>query len=792
MRVILKMVSALLFELILCLGNYCLAETINEKTISINSALSYLIVSQNGDGSWGSAEEEKIRTTSMVLNALESCGVSGLVYQRGINWLVNADAQIVDDLARQIIQLAPHGLTTNKQHQQLLESGLETESGLVWGAYNDHNYSALDTILALKALDSIGAHDENSFNSLMSLQKSAAVDTDQGRGWSYNDFQYIEQGVSHVVPTAQLLLMLQSKASSQLFTAKSDQFDVDGLDGKWNISDPVGDGSVVVENGSVELTVAAGVAHDVWKTTIDGLSIDQPITAIDFESKVKFDTIPSLPYQKQGLLLVQDADTYLRLALLHDGSKVRLSAFAFEGNSYKNKVNKIINAQLPFYMRIQRVDDLFTYSYSNDDVNWTVISTFSWQGYPSKLSVFASNAGTDPAEFTASVDFVEITANEALDTIAPTGFWGQQSDIDAAHWLSLQQQPNGSITDGVDGGAIETALAVYALGVAKELPNAVAQVQSAYDFGVEYLYGKQESNGSLGDDAFKTALFVRALQPGYLVQLDSDGDGIPNLVEVQLGTDPDLQDTEVFERGNGNNYHVSSSGDLYLELLLNETVLLQIDSGPGSMTIEEGGLPQGVSLNSANRTLTGTPSSLGEFGFNYSVIEQNGSKRIGVVLLSVVDSNSDTDGDGMPAYYEKSYSGVLDSLDSDDASVDSDLDGLTNFQEFQFGSNPTVADADGDGLNDYEEWLANSNPNMEDTDGDGMPDWWEVQNGLNAAVDDKDLDLDLDGLSNIDEMLAGLWANDPDFDDDGILDGEDSNPFFNQAILIPILHILLG
>jgi lysophospholipase L1-like esterase len=59
--------------------------------------------------------------------------------------------------------------------------------------------------------------------------------------------------------------------------------------------------------------------------------------------------------------------------------------------------------------------------------------------------------------------------------------------------------------------------------------------------------------------------------------------------------------------------------------------------------------------------------------------------------------------------------------------VDSDHDGIYDFAEARFGTNPLVADTDGDGLLDGEEvFTYGSSPLLTDSDGDGFPDYYEV------------------------------------------------------------------
>lgn len=90
----------------------------------------------------------------------------------------------------------------------------------------------------------------------------------------------------------------------------------------------------------------------------------------------------------------------------------------------------------------------------------------------------------------------------------------------------------------------------------------------------------------------------------------------------------------------------------------------------------------------------------------------------------------DSDGDGLPDFWELKYFGNLER----DGSGHFDADGLTDLQEYQLSSNPTSVD----------------------TDGDGMKDGWEVAHGFNL-IDPSDAsgDDDGDGWTNMEEFLAG-------------------------------------
>ena len=114
---------------------------------------------------------------------------------------------------------------------------------------------------------------------------------------------------------------------------------------------------------------------------------------------------------------------------------------------------------------------------------------------------------------------------------------------------------------------------------------------------------------------------------------------------------------------------------------------------------------------------------------------------------------SDTDGDGLPNYWEQNQG--LSDANPADAAQDLDQDNLSNLQEFALNTDPRLFDTDADGLSDSQETtthplqadtdgdgltdgaeLAQSpplNPNAIDSDGDGAPDSWEIATGFSAT-----------------------------------------------------------
>jgi hypothetical protein len=130
-------------------------------------------------------------------------------------------------------------------------------------------------------------------------------------------------------------------------------------------------------------------------------------------------------------------------------------------------------------------------------------------------------------------------------------------------------------------------------------------------------------------------------------------------------------------------------------------------------------------------------------------------------------AESDSDGDGLPAWFEWLLGTDPNDADSDDDSIhdgdeDPDSDGLSNRWELALGLNPLNADTDndgipdsdedfdGDGLTNAQELLGGTSPLTSDTDGDGVSDSQESADGTDP----------LDGRASL-YSTAGLRIHTP-------------------------------
>ncbi len=232
-----------------------------------------------------------------------------------------------------------------------------------------------------------------------------------------------------------------------------------------------------------------------------------------------------------------------------------------------------------------------------------------------------------------------------------------------------------------------------------------------------------------------------------VIGVDTDGDGLPDTVEIAIGTDPTNPDTDGdgvrdgIEVGPDFTRPMDTDGDGKIDALDTDddgdTLLTKDERGTGATPIDTDG--------------DGKPDYLDTDDDNDTVLT-----RI-EVGLKMNPRNPDTDGDGVLDGIEVGTDvtkpldtdgdGTIDALDTDD-------DGDTLLTKDELGSPAKPTDTDGDGKPDYLD---------PDDDNDTILTKKEVEDTAAAKVSN---DVDGDGKKN--------WL-DTDADGDGILDKDEPN-----------------
>ncbi|HEY6728357.1 MAG TPA: hypothetical protein VI197_30310 [Polyangiaceae bacterium] len=305
---------------------------------------------------------------------------------------------------------------------------------------------------------------------------------------------------------------------------------------------------------------------------------------------------------------------------------------------------------------------------------------------------------------------------------------------------------------------------------------------------------------------------------------DSDDDGLTDATETDLGSDPNDADTDDdgLVDGDEPEPEVDSDGDGLINVLDpdsdNDGILDGTEVGTAcdhpqtDATVCRPSAPEPNPTDPLDSDTDDGGTSDGSEDSNLNGANDAGETDPGAGNGADDAGNADSDDDGLSDELEETLGSDPNDADSDDdgvpdgdepnPSLDSDKDGLINvldpdsdddglFDGTEMGlgcDDPSTDVGRGRCIEDADDSTITS-PLIPDTDGGGVRDGSEDTN-LNGAVDDGEtdptagngddddsvVDTDADGLSDDFEDTVGSDPNDADSDDDGLLDGEEANP----------------
>ncbi|MFO0563274.1 MAG: hypothetical protein U0269_34950 [Polyangiales bacterium] len=257
---------------------------------------------------------------------------------------------------------------------------------------------------------------------------------------------------------------------------------------------------------------------------------------------------------------------------------------------------------------------------------------------------------------------------------------------------------------------------------------------------------------------------------GTCRQLDTDMDGIPDLVETAIGTNPMSADSDMDGVPDGREVG-AGPGFMPLDTDMDATIdaLDPDDDGDGLLTSAE--LGAGGFANPQNSDAM-VPAGQGTSDTRPDYLDP------------------DDDGDSIPTSVERALAGMTPDMDMDmlPAWLDRDSDGDTVFDVIEAGAMPaTPVDTDMDTARDFldvdsdndcvrdsdarEAGAARTNPAIPAMNANANCAAPTPVCNTTAGVCVADVDTDMDGIPNLDEVRIGSDPNNPDTDGDGLRDG---------------------
>lgn len=277
--------------------------------------------------------------------------------------------------------------------------------------------------------------------------------------------------------------------------------------------------------------------------------------------------------------------------------------------------------------------------------------------------------------------------------------------------------------------------------------------------------------------------------------IDSDSDGLGDDEETKLGTNPHLADSDQDgipdneEVGSNISLPLDTDGDGTIDALdidddgdgLSTSIELKIGTNPLLADTDQDGFSDSEEVGRHPKRPLDTDGD----GINNALDtddDDDGILTHEEILLGTNFLLVDSDGDGLSDSIEIGESiehpldsdndGIIDALDANDNNNDQDHDGLTDQTEALINTDPNNPDTDGDGIGDAEEVGRNTRSPL-DSDLDGIIDALDT-------IDDSDSDGD--GLSDSLEKKLGSNPNKIDSDNDGINDRLEVGNNFNKPL----------
>jgi hypothetical protein len=209
----------------------------------------------------------------------------------------------------------------------------------------------------------------------------------------------------------------------------SDNFDEPALNTDvWSFVNPAGDGVVTMNGTGVMLNLPSGKQHDVYTPGNTAVRLMQPISNVDFDVQIRFQSAVELGNQDEGILVQQDGTHLLTFDTYSDGTVTRLFAVVIQGSNvqvFSNIILTLPNPAAPLWLDLRRTGNTWIGTWSTDGINFNAGANFSATLNVTAVGPYAGNANANPSNspaFTATIDYFFNTASPVPNASGPPPF----------------------------------------------------------------------------------------------------------------------------------------------------------------------------------------------------------------------------------------------------------------------------------------------------------------------------------------------------------------------------------
>jgi len=191
----------------------------------------------------------------------------------------------------------------------------------------------------------------------------------------------------------------------------------------WRFVDPRGDCTQTMTGTHAEIGIPDKQSHAAWPPANNAPRLLQSVPDGDFAVEAKFDSVPSVTYQMQGIMVLQTNDVYFRFEIFGSGG----SQYLYCGYISNNYTHHHLYEELGFappYLRVARTNDTWTYSYSTNRLDWVIGKSFTRAITVNDIGIYGATEPSNPA-FTARADYFMNLSYPLLENVLainePTG-----------------------------------------------------------------------------------------------------------------------------------------------------------------------------------------------------------------------------------------------------------------------------------------------------------------------------------------------------------------------------------